>query len=524
MTHIFRNNTVEPFFARGCSFSGYDDISRVPEGADLYVWWYQLPVGFEAARVADEVRAYIGKFRYVLGQIDASRTVVALTMHIIYNVPLTADSRAVREAVDDYNRALAEACPAHANLKVLDLGDFLGRYPREELLDWKFYFLSQMGLNPKLAREFKAWWARQMDGVALRRKKCLVLDCDNTLWGGILGEDGVEGIQIGGDYPGKAFLYFQEALAALSRSGVILCVCSKNNEADVLEAWARNPFMVLRREAFAAVRINWTDKATNLRALAAELNIGLDSMVFVDDNPSERALVSQELPMVSVPEFPAQPYRLPAFFEQLVRKYFRVYTVTDEDRQKTLQYRANASRAEAQRAFTDLDGFLASLQLHITIARADAFNLPRIAQMTQKTNQFNLTTRRYTDADLRGHLAEGWRVWCVSVADRFGDSGITGALMLHGEEIDTLLMSCRILGKGIETAFTRTLFAQLRREGMTRLTATYVPTAKNAQVSDLYTRLGFTLTREEDDGTRRYALDLREADLTVKDYYHITVK
>ena len=146
-------------------------------------------------------------------------------------------------------------------------------------MDWKFYFLSQMGLNPRLANDFKAWLAKKLDQVALKRKKCLVLDLDNTLWGGVLGEDGIDGIKIGGDYPGKAFLYFQEALLELSKSGVILTVCSKNNEQDVLEAWEKNPFIVLKKEHFAACRINWQDKATNIRELAEELNLGLDSFV-----------------------------------------------------------------------------------------------------------------------------------------------------------------------------------------------------------------------------------------------------
>ena len=362
----------------------------------------------------------------------------------------------------------------------------------------------------------------------------MVLDLDNTLWGGVLGEDGIEGIKLGDDYPGKAFRYFQEALLELSKSGVILTVCSKNNEEDVLEAWEKNPFMVLKKDNFATWRINWSDKATNIKEMAEELNIGLDSFVFVDDNPTERELINQVLPMVEVPEVPAQPYELPPFFKSMVEKYFRVYSVTSEDKKKTEQYKANAQRAQAQKGFVDFDDFLKSLDIQITIEAANEFNIPRIAQMTQKTNQFNLTTKRYTDADVRTFLQNGWKIWCISVTDKFGDNGITGCMMVKpipdpsSEEgsldVDTFLLSCRILGKGIEIAFTKRILLELLNQGITELKASYIPTAKNAQVKDFYEKCGFTCLSELSDGRKEYTIDLENADLNVKDYYHIMLK
>ena len=317
----------------------------------------------------------------------------------------------------------------------------------------------------------------------------------------------------------------------LSKSGVILAVCSKNNEEDVLEAWEKNPFMVLTKQDFATWRINWTDKATNIREMAQELNIGLDSFVFVDDNPTERELIRQVLPMVEVPEFPAQPYELPVFFKEMVEKYFRVYSVTTEDKKKTEQYKANARRAQEQRSYVDFDSFLRSLDIQITIEAANEFNIPRIAQMTQKTNQFNLTTRRYTDADVRGFLKAGWNIWCISVADRFGDNGITGCIMVRPTpspeecfEIDTFLLSCRILGKGIEKAFVKKVLSILESEGMKEIWASYLPTAKNGQVADFYDKNGFRVEREDADGAKYYSLSLDRADLNIEDYYHITIK
>lgn len=521
---VFRNNTVERFFPKDYVFSGYDDISVIPTEFKGYVWFYQAPIGYNREASVEEILGYQQKFNFVMAQLDANKTVIALTMEGVYSLPLSDDDYTERNAIEQYNAALFEAEKTYANLKVLDYSEFTRNYSVEALLDWKFYFISQMGMNPMLTKDFQVWWNRKLESIALKRKKCIVLDLDNTLWGGVLGEDGISGIKIGGDYPGKAFAFFQKSLLELSKVGVILTVCSKNNEADVLEAWEKNPFMVLKKEHFAAYRINWTDKATNIRELATELNIGLDSFVFVDDNPTERELIKQMLPMVSVPEFPTQPYDLPLFFKKMVNEYFKVYSITDEDKKKTDQYKANAARSQAQQAFTDFGAFLESLDIQITIESANEYNIPRIAQMTQKTNQFNLTTKRYTDADVKGFLADGWKIWCISVADKFGDNGITGVIMINGNTIDTLLLSCRILGKGIEMAFVKKILSMLKDEGFEKVKAAYLPTLKNSQVTDFYDRSGFSCIADNADGSKEYALDLIDAELEIEKYYHIIIK
>ena len=512
---------MERFFPKGYAFSGYDDISTIPAETNGYVWFYQTPVSYSRAACVKEILGYQQKFDFVLAHIDANKTLIALTMEDIYALPFTDDDYVVRIAIEQYNASLFEAEKSHTNVKVIDYSEFTRHYPVSDIFDWKFYFISQMGINPKLTKDFQTWWQRKLDSIALKRKKCIVLDLDNTLWGGVLGEEGISGIKIGEDYPGKAFTFFQKLLLQLSKSGVILTVCSKNNEADVIEAWDKNPFMVLKKEHFAAYRINWTDKATNIKELANELNLGLDSFVFIDDNPTERELIKQILPTVSVPDFPAKPYELPMFFKQVVDDYFKVYSITDEDQKKTEQYKANAARAQAQHSFTDFGVFLESLNIQITIEAANEFNIPRIAQMTQKTNQFNLTTKRYTDADVKCFLANGWKTWCISVADRFGDSGITGCIMINGNEIDTFLLSCRILGKGIEKAFIKTIMALLKESGVTTLKATFLPTTKNAQVADFYDHCGFSCVAKNTDGSKSYMIDLNIADLKIEKYYHI---
>ena len=234
MNYVFRNNTIERFLGGDFAFSGYDDISVVPTDAETYFWWYQVPIKYDQALLTEEVKGYAQKLTFVLGQIDLKKTLVALTMDILYNVPFTDNDYLLAQAVPDYNSKIYQLDSEYSNVKVLDIREFIRQYPSNELIDWRFYFISQMGLNPKLSKSFKVWFDRKMESISLKRKKCLVLDLDNTLWGGVLGEEGVEGIQIGGEYTGKAFLYCQEELLQLSKSGVILTICSKNNEQDVL--------------------------------------------------------------------------------------------------------------------------------------------------------------------------------------------------------------------------------------------------------------------------------------------------
>lgn len=523
-TFVFRNNTIEPFFpATGFTFSGYDDISAVPAEATNFLWFYQVPLAADSAVIAREVLGYIDRLRLVAQQVTDGKRLAIMTLVNPFTSKTIESNCAVDEAVGDFNSAARELAEGQNNVVVLDISKFCNRYSQAELIDWKYWFISQMPFNPKLAKPFKQWYEGKVRGLEMKRKKCLVLDLDNTLWGGILGEDGVEGIKVGGDYPGKAFAWWQKALLGLSKAGVILTVCSKNNESDVKEAWEKNPFLILKEEHFSAYRINWQDKATNVQELAKELNIGLDSMVFVDDNPTEREIIRQMLPMVAVPGFPAQPYELPTFFNRLVDDYFQLYALTDEDRKKTEQYKANADRAKAQRTFANFDDFLRSLEIHITIDRANDFNIPRIAQMTQKTNQFNLTTRRYTEADIRRQVADGWHIWCISVADKFGDNGITGCIIVDGDRIDTLLLSCRILGKGIEDQFLKAVLNELRQSGCQRVMADYLPTAKNGQVADFYDRNGFALVEEEQDGAKHYAFTLKETPMPLNDKYTIKI-
>jgi FkbH-like protein len=339
--------------------------------------------------------------------------------------------------------------------------------------------------------------------IAARRglsAKCLVLDLDNTIWGGVVGDDGVAGLVLGqGSAAGEAYLAFQTYAKALAARGVILAVCSKNDEVVAKTAFAHHPEMALTLDDIACFVANWQDKATNLRAIAQALNLGLDSLVFVDDNPAERDLVRRELPMVSTPELPEDPSLAPRCLADA--GYFETVTVTSEDRARSGLYRANAARAELEAQATDLEAYLANLQMQLRWAPFDHINLPRIVQLINKTNQFNLTTRRMSEADVAG-LIDAPDVLALQfrLKDRFGDHGIIAIVIARAiaeeeaptsYQIETWLMSCRVLGRGVETATLNVLAVQALARGAAQLLGVYRPTERNGIVADHYAKLGF---------------------------------
>ncbi len=348
-----------------------------------------------------------------------------------------------------------------------------------------------------------------------RSYKALVLDLDNTIWGGVVGDDGVEGLVLGqGSALGEAFADFQDYARELSRRGVILAACSKNDESNALEPFDRHPEMVLKRSDIASFVANWSDKPSNLRAIAEELNIGLDALVFVDDNPFERDLVRRELPMVAVPEIGDEP----ASYAQTLADagYFEAVSITEEDRARSGQYQSNREREALKASATDLDSYLRGLEMRLMWRRFDRVGLARTVQLINKTNQFNLTTRRYSEADVLAVMANE-RAFGVQLrlVDRFGDNGIIAIVIGRLQQnadllIDTWLMSCRVLGRQVEPT-TLNLVAALAKElGAKRLVGEYIPTAKNRMVRDHYAKLGFTACADgpEFDGATRHRLDL----------------
>lgn len=333
-----------------------------------------------------------------------------------------------------------------------------------------------------------------------RQVKCVVLDLDNTLWGGVIGDDGLEGIRIGHLGDGEAFEDFQLFLRELNRRGILLAVCSKNNHEVAIRAFREHPEMVLREEHIAAFVANWDDKAQNIRLIRERLNIGLDSMVFLDDNPFERNLVRELLPEVIVPELPEDPSEYVRAIARLNLFETSVHSGLDADR--TQLYRAAALRDAEKSQFASLDEYLAALRMVIKISRFDRFKLGRIAQLLQRSNQFNLMTRRFGEADCERMMLDttNYEPISVSLKDKFGDHGLISVVVLRVEDsdlvIDEYVMSCRVLQRGVEDRTMNRVFAIARERGLSRVVGGYRPTPKNAMVADFYQRFGFSMAGE----------------------------
>ncbi len=360
--------------------------------------------------------------------------------------------------------------------------------------------------------------ARVIGALRGKSRRCLVLDLDNTVWGGIIGDDGLEGIQCAqGDATGEAHLSVQRLALDLRERGVVLAVCSKNNDDVARLPFSKHPEMLLREDHIAVFQANWNDKATNIKAIAEELSLGLESMVLLDDNPAERGLVRQILPQVAVPELPADP----ALYSRTLAAagYFESVVFSEEDVKRASFYQDNARRVSLQQQAGDVDAYLASLNMEITFQPFDATGRARISQLINKSNQYNLTTKRYTEAD----VAEAERnpkcfTLQVRLSDTFGDNGMISVVICrqisYSEwEIDTWLMSCRVLGRRVEQMVLRHILEHAKRQGVRKLSGTYKPTDRNKLVEDHYSKLGFTQIQKSEDGTTLWELDVETADV-----------
>ena len=392
------------------------------------------------------------------------------------------------------NLRLAAFLRRHSGFCVLNAQNWIARVGRTAY-NPKLWYLSKTPFSNALLKEAVSETKSSLAGLLGRSKKIVVLDLDDTLWGGIVGDDGWQNLSLGGhDAVGEAFVDFQRELKALSRRGVLLAIVSKNDEAIALEAIDKHPEMVLRREDFAGWRINWEDKASNLAKLLSTLNLGFDSVVFIDDNPSERARVRETLPEVCVPDWPEDKTQYATALRAL--NYFNALSVSDEDRARTNSYVMEREREATLAAVTSLDTWLQTLSLVVEVEELSDLNLPRAVQLLNKTNQMNLQTRRMSEEEFAGWSQElGRKVWTFRVKDRFGDYGLTGlvSLTLRGDhaQIEDFLLSCRVFGKKVEDAIFATVLREARANGADLVTASYRPTAKNRPCLEFLERSGF---------------------------------
>jgi FkbH-like protein len=417
-----------------------------------------------------------------------------------------------RHMVDQFNQQLIASLPDSQDvlLDVAGLAETVGLAEWHSPMEWN---LAKLPFASVFIPLYADHVGRILGALRGKSRRCLILDLDNTLWGGVIGDDGLEDIVIAqGDATGEAFLSVQRLAIELRSRGIVLAVCSKNDDA-VARSGFTHPEMQLRVDHIAVFQANWDDKATNIKAIAKELSLGVDAMVFLDDNPVERGLVRQILPEVAVPELPDDP----ALYARTLAAagYFEALIYSAEDRARANFYQDNARRAALQSQAGDVGAYLASLDMTITFQSFDVVGRARIAQLINKSNQFNLTTRRYTEIDVAGAEVDCFTLQ-IRLADRFGDNGMISCIICRDAglatwEIDTWLMSCRVLGRGVEAMVLREIIAAARAQGITTLIGVYRPTSRNGMVSDHYSKLGFAADSTELDGTTRWRLTADKA-------------
>jgi FkbH-like protein len=465
-----------------------------------------------AHQVLEDLESLIHTFR--------SRSTAGLLIHTL-EVPhplnrgiLDAQGRfGQAEAIREINSGLRRSASNTKDVYLLDYDALTAAQGRRNWRDERKWITARMPIRAEFLPTLAAEWVRFLAPVCGRSCKVLVCDLDNTLWGGVIGEDGIEGIHISREYPGAAYWNVQRAVLDLKRRGVLLAVASKNNAQDALEAFSKHPGMLLKAVDFAAIRINWREKAQNVREIATELNVGLDSVAILDDNPVEREHIRAELPEVTVLELPSDPME----YAHVLRSHpgFERLTLSSDDLERDRYYREQQSREALRSRTASVEEFYWSLRQRVEIDPVTESTLARAAQLTQKTNQFNLTTRRYREAELLAMTKEpGCNLYVVRVKDRFGDNGLVGLMLIRISgavcEIENLLLSCRVISRTIETGMLAFLIGECRQNGVQTLCGWFRPTPKNSPASQFYSKHGFQKTMETSTGSF-WTLDLSQA-------------
>ncbi len=392
------------------------------------------------------------------------------------------------DMIIDFNKQLKEEIYHIDSVSIFDFFRFVIKHGEKNIFNFQNFLFGDIKISldyiPYLANELMQFIISTL-GIS---KKCIVLDLDNTLWGGIVGEDGFDGINLSLQPPGNAFVEFQKHLKALTHRGIILAINSKNNFDDAIKVIRDHPNMILRESDFACMRINWNDKVANMKEIAKELNIGTDSLVFLDDDPLNREFIKETFPEIFTPDLPKDPSRYSELLQSFIE--FSTFQITDEDRKRSQMYLDQRNRIELKDSSNNLDDFLKKLDLKIIIKKPNSFSIPRISQLTLKTNQFNLTTRRYQESEIiKFSNDRNMLVGCAQIIDKFGDNGITGVFVVdkHNSKewfLDTFLLSCRVMGREVEKAILNHIFNEARKNNVSKIKAKYIATKKNKPIEN----------------------------------------
>jgi FkbH-like protein len=480
--------------------------------------------GLDPELVAAQRERVRGELRLALEAARGVRSVYVTLFHRLTPTAPTAQSAALDAAVESFNAAVREVCAAFPNVTTLALDEVAAAVGHAESFNARYYLRFKAPYTARFWDEVARRLVLASRAGGSRYPKALVLDCDNTLWGGVIGEDLIDGIALGPDeYPGNVYWWAQAELLNLQREGVLLCLATKNEPADVEAVLAQHPHQLIRDEHLVVKRVNWGDKVDSLVGIARELNIGLDSLVFLDDSEFECASVRERLPMVTTFTVPRNPYDYPA----LVREVGDLFLAGRPagDAAKTEEYRVRAAALAEETQHATREEYLASLGIAVDLRRDPRDAVPRIAQLAQKSNQFNLTTRRYTETEIADLIdSPHATVYSLGVRDRFGDSGLTGLVIVRYHRdvafVDSFLMSCRVLGREVECAPWNAIVADVRARGCRTLTAEWLRTTRNAQVERFFDELGLECVSEEPDA-RCYAAELDRLSPTVPTHIEV---
>ncbi len=402
----------------------------------------------------------------------------------------------------ELNKYVSENLPK--NFIIVPMDKVFAQISVNKSIDLRYYYSSKALYNIDFYKQYAAFIAPIIFSVHGKTKKALIFDCDNTLWKGIVGEDGIAGISLSTQNKnGTVFEEVHYLANQLSKEGIIVGLCSKNNDNDVLEVFEKRKDFALQEANILIKKINWQDKVSNLQAIAEELNIGIDSLVFVDDSSFEINHVNQSLPEVKTIQVPSALHNYPTLLRENLSLFYK-HNQTNEDKKRVEMYKQEAVRKDEQQKYSTIEDYLYALELEISVSMNDFNSLERAAQLTQKTNQFNLTTKRYTQTDLHNLIDnQNYQLYTFGVKDKFGDYGLTGMALINisdeNAEIDTFLMSCRVLGRNIETAFLSFIINDLQQINIKHIFANYFKTLKNSQVLSFYEKLNFEVIKEEAD-------------------------
>ncbi|WP_042683772.1 HAD-IIIC family phosphatase [Candidatus Nitrosotenuis chungbukensis] len=480
---------------------------------------------------ASERRSFVEKKVKEIQNLANAFTSKTKSKLVIANFPLptysphgifeTKTEYGLHKMIEDLNSRLIDSFANSDSIYIYDFNGFVSQYGEDNIFDYKQFLFGDM----KISLDYIPYLANDLIGYVVGHlglsKKCIILDLDNTLWGGIVGEDGFNGIRLGPEPPGNSYLEFQRVLLSLYQRGIILAINSKNNYDEALKVIKEHPYMVLREEHFASIRINWNDKVSNMKEIANELNIGADSMVFFDDDPVNREYMRINMPQILTVDLPQDPSQ----YAQTIKKMneFSVLSITDEDAQRGKMYLEQRKRSDLEQSAPDLESFLKNLDLKVLIKNANEFTIPRISQLTLKTNQFNLTTKRYQESDIK-KLSEDDRyvVGCAQVTDKFGDNGITGVFIVRKENpkewfIDTFLLSCRVMGREVEKGILGYIINKAKENEIERIKAQFIPSQKNKPIEEFLPNCGF-----QKDGD--YWIYQSKTQFTIPDFLMVSVE